>query len=365
MVVGGRLPPRAAQDQIGELAPCPRRGTGVELEFHQLDCRYEWLRVRQPERERRLLASLADHGQQTPIVVVRGAVAYVVVDGHKRIRCLKRLHRDTVTGLVWEMSEADALICRQMVHAEAGASALEQGWLLRALHEGHKLCLPDLARRFDRSVSWVSRRLALARELPEAIQERVREGRIVPHAAMKYLVPLARANEEDCLRLVEAVKEQKLSTRQMGQLYQTYLSGSDKTRELVVSEPLLVLRVERQVQKDVAGVSGVEALISDLHTLSALARRAYRRLRYGLSFLPPDRERAGRAFRQAQADFVDLQNRWEKEHARPRHSGGGAHPQEPGKRHPPDRSDTPDLARSGEEGLVLGDCRGAAFGKSQ
>jgi len=331
----------------------------VDLEFHQLDCRYESLRVRQPERERRLLASLADHGQQTPIVVVRSA-AYVVVDGHKRVRCLKRLHRDSVAGVVWEMSEPEALIFRQMVHSEGGASALEQGWLLRALHEGHDLRLPELARRFDRSVSWVSRRLALARELPEAIQERVREGGIVPHAAMKYLVPLARANEEDCLRLVEAIKEANLSTRQLGQLYQAYMSGDDKTRELVVTEPLLVLRVEQQVQKDSAGISNGEALISDLHTLGALARRAYGRLRQGVSLLPPERERAGRALRQAQADFVDLQNRWEKQNARSRHAGGGAHAQEPGRGHPPDRAGASDLAGGGEEGALLGDGRCAA-----
>ena len=337
----------------------------MDLEFHQLDCRYEALRVRQPERERRLLASLADHGQQTPIVVVPGAESYVVVDGHKRLRCLKRLHRDSVFGVVWEMSEPDALIFRQMVHAEGGASALEQGWLLRALHEGHDLRLPDLARRFDRSVSWISRRLALARELPEAIQERVREGRIVPHAAMKYLVPLARANEGDCLRLVEAVKEQKLSTRQMGQLYRTYMSGNDKTRELVVAEPLLVLRVEQQARQDSAEVSGLEALISDLHALGALARRAYGRLRRGLSLLPPDRERAARAFRQAQADFMDLQNRWEKENARSRHEDGGPHAQEPGTGHPPDRPGAADLARSGEEGPLLRDTRCAASRESQ
>jgi ParB family chromosome partitioning protein len=36
--------------------------------------------------------------------------------------------------------------------------------------------LDELARRFDRSVSWVSRRLALVELLPEAIQQRVREG---------------------------------------------------------------------------------------------------------------------------------------------------------------------------------------------
>lgn len=337
----------------------------MDLEFHELDCRYEALRVRQPERERRLLASLADHGQQMPIVVVRGSTTYVVVDGHKRVRCLKRLHHDSVAGVVWEMSEPDALIFRQMVHGEGSASALEQGWLLRALHEAHALRLPDLARRFDRSVSWVSRRMALARELPESIQDRVREGRIVPHAAMKYLVPLARANEGDCLRLVEAIKDAKLSTRQMGQLYQTYMTGNDKTRELVVTEPLLVLRVEQQAQTDRAEASGVEAFISDLHALGALARRAYGRLRRGLSALPPDRERAARAFRQAQADFIDLQNRWEKENARSRNKGGGLDAQEPRPGDSPDSSCASDLAGSGEEGPLPGDARCAAPGQGQ
>ena len=337
----------------------------MDLEFHQLDCRYEWLRVRRPERERRLLASLADHGQQTPIVVVRGAESYVVVDGHKRLRCLKRLHRDTVAGVVWEMSEADALIFRQVAQAEGSVSALEQGWILRALHEGHDLRLPELARRFDRSVSWISRRLALARELPEAIQERVREGRIVPHAAMKYLVPLARANEADCLRLVEAMKDHRLSTRQMGQLYQTYMGGNDQTRQLVITEPLLVLRVEQQVHKDAAEVSAGEALISDLHALGALARRAYSRLRRGVALLPPDTERVSRALGQAQADFLDLQRRWEKENARSRHQDGGPHPPPPRPGHPADRSDPPDLARCGEDGALLGDARCTASREGQ
>lgn len=44
----------------------------MQLEFHQLDRRWEHLRVRRVDRERRLLASLAATGQQTPIVVVGG-----------------------------------------------------------------------------------------------------------------------------------------------------------------------------------------------------------------------------------------------------------------------------------------------------
>ena len=42
----------------------------MQLEFHQLDRRWERLRARNPARQRRLMASLAESGQQTPIVVV-------------------------------------------------------------------------------------------------------------------------------------------------------------------------------------------------------------------------------------------------------------------------------------------------------
>lgn len=42
----------------------------MQLELHQLERRWEHLRVRHPARQRRLLASLTDSGQQVPIVVV-------------------------------------------------------------------------------------------------------------------------------------------------------------------------------------------------------------------------------------------------------------------------------------------------------
>src|SRR6516225_8209917 len=107
----------------------------MQLEFHQLDRRWEHLRVRHPARERRLLASLAEAGQQMPIVVVAADSAYVVVDGHKRVRCLHRLQHDTVSAVAWEMPAPDALIFRQLLQTEATSCAFEQGWLLRTLHE--------------------------------------------------------------------------------------------------------------------------------------------------------------------------------------------------------------------------------------
>jgi len=290
----------------------------MDLEFHQLDLRYAHLRVRHPARERRLLASLADTGQQMPIVVVAGPDAvHVVVDGYKRVRCLQRLHRDTVHAVAWAMGEAEALIFRQLLHTEAPDSALEHGWVLRTLHEDHGLPLEHLARRFDRSVSWVSRRLSLVRDLPAVIQQHVQEGRIVAHAAMKYLVPLARANGPDCLRLVEAISAHALSTRQVGRLYQTYLAGPAPVRELVTRDPLLVLRVEQErtsggTDPPIAPAAA-DAFIRDVEIVAAVARRASGRLRAGLALPLADRTRAWRACCEAEADVRQLHHRCAQE----------------------------------------------------
>ena len=141
----------------------------MKLEFHQLDRRYEHLRVRNPERQRRLLASLAASGQQTPIVVVAKSEKpdrYQVIDGYKRLAALEQLGRDTVEAVVWEMSEADALVLDRSMRFSEQETALEQGWLLAELERRFGYSLEDLARRFDRSVSWVSRSVSLVRKRP-------------------------------------------------------------------------------------------------------------------------------------------------------------------------------------------------------
>ena len=118
------------------------------LEFHQLDRRWEHLRVHHPARQRRLLASLADSGQQTPIVVVPaegGADRYVVIDGYKRIAALKQLGRDTVEAVVWPMSEAAAVLLDRSLRLSEQETALEVGWLLQELEHRFGYSLDELA----------------------------------------------------------------------------------------------------------------------------------------------------------------------------------------------------------------------------
>src|ERR1700739_239778 len=192
----------------------------MQVEFHQLDRHWEHLRVRHPARQRRLLASLAESGQQTPIVVVaaEGQTArYVVIDGSKRNTALEHLGRDTVEAVVWPMSEAAAVLLDRSLRLSEQETALEVGWLLAELEQRCGCGLDELPRRFDRSVSWVSRRLALVEVLPEAIQQQVREGKILAQVALKFLGPVARQSLEDCQQMAAIFAQRHCDTRQAGQ----------------------------------------------------------------------------------------------------------------------------------------------------
>src|SRR5947208_427822 len=221
----------------------------MKLEFHQLNRRYEHLRVRRPQQQRRLMASLASSGQQTPIVVVVVSSApdsYLVIDGYKRIAALEQLGRDTVEAVIWAMSESDALVLDRSMRLGERETALEQGWLLQELYERFGYSLDDLARRFDRSVSWVSRRLALVEQLPETVQQRVRAGEISAHVAMKYLAPVARTNLKDCQRMAEVFSKYRFRSCQADELYAAWRDASPSIRQRILDSPELFLKAHQQ-----------------------------------------------------------------------------------------------------------------------
>jgi ParB family chromosome partitioning protein len=261
----------------------------MELELHQLRLHYERLRKRHPARERQLLSSLAESGQQLPIVVVcEQASQYVVIDGYKRVRALKRLARDVVRSTCWEVAEVEALLLERGMRG-ASEDALDQAWLLAELQERFGLSLEELARRFERSRSWVSRRLGLLQALPQRVHEQVRAGSLSAHAAMKYLLPLARANAQAASDLAGSITPLKLTSRQIGALYAGWQSGTARTRELILSHPQLYLQAQHEKQQ--APSSAAQRWLNDLGALGGIARRARRALEQGLLQQLLDRER--------------------------------------------------------------------------
>ena len=212
------------------------------------------------------------------VVAAEGqADRYVVIDGYKRIAALEQLGRDTVEAVVWPMSEAAAVLLDRSLRLSEHETALEVGWLLAELEQRFGYGLDELARRFDRSVSWVSRRLALVEVLPEAIQQQVREGKILAQVAMKFLVPVARQSLEDCQRMAAIFAQHHCDTREAGQLYAAWRKGSPAIRKRILDDPELFFKTQRQAQEKAPAGTGAE-LLRDLEMVVAIVNRAQRRL---------------------------------------------------------------------------------------
>ena len=282
----------------------------MEVELHQLTLRYERLRKRHPAQERGLLSSLAEIGQQLPIVVVREADRFVLIDGYKRVRALQRLGRDTVRVTHWQIEEVDALLLERGLR-RGHEDALDQAWLLAELQERCGWSQEELARRFEHSKSWVSGRLALLQILPAPIQEQVRCGSLSAHAAMKYLVPLARLSTAAAEQLAASLTPWKPTTREVGALYAGWTTGTQRTRELIVTSPQVYLQA--QAAQNPAPASVLQRFISDLGALGGIARRAHRALEQGLlqQLLECERIEVKEAFARAHAQMQRLIHRLE------------------------------------------------------
>jgi ParB family chromosome partitioning protein len=256
----------------------------MQVEWHQLDMKYEHLRVQTPGRRSRLATSLLEHGQQAPVLVVAsGDDQYVLIDGYARVGALKALGRDLVEAVVLDLSEADALVVCFRMETSRRRSALEDAWLLTELAETHGMSQQQIAARLQRSVSWVSRRLSLVRVLPAGAQQAIKAGVVPAHAAMKCLVPLARANCDQCERLVGQLGTEPISVRQMERLYEGWRSGDEEQRERIAGNPLLYLRADEQTAGPADPVEEeAKRLVADLKMTIAGLRRARRRLIEGV-----------------------------------------------------------------------------------
>ncbi|HUQ23950.1 MAG TPA: KorB domain-containing protein [Gaiellaceae bacterium] len=261
----------------------------MRLELHQLDQKYASLRAREPAREQRLLVSLGEHGQQTPVWVTATEEAgrWVLIDGYARVRALRALARDWADARVMEVPEAEALLRSFGLDNTRPRSALEEGWMLRSLRDEHGLKQQELATRLDRSESWVSRRLDLVRVLPASVQEAVQKGRFSAKAAERVLVPLARAKPAQCEKLVKGLMPQGASARELLRIYEAWKRSTPEQRERIAGAPRLFLQAEAatreaeraaKVEEPAKGLDELALLLRDLATIASVCARQSGRL---------------------------------------------------------------------------------------
>lgn len=270
----------------------------MELQIDQLELRYSRLRIFDSVRRGRLLSSIADQGQTSPVLVLPIEDGrFVLLDGYMRISVLLDLAKDLVSALELSMPEADALVFVHRFDVAARHTALEEAWLVAELVARHHLSLHLVGLRLGRSTSWVSRRLALARNLSEVATEAIQAGRIPAHAAAKYLVPLARANSAQCTTLVKNLGKERLSDRQVERLYIAWKRADDVGKERIVAQPMLALAASEEVFGPIVLGEPFDLLLSDIDAWVGVGRRARRRLEEGDVQVPEPRKQRVRAAR--------------------------------------------------------------------
>jgi ParB-like chromosome segregation protein Spo0J len=223
----------------------------VEVDIDSLDLRYARLRARRPALEKRLIVSMDEAGQQSPVIVVAGEELgqWVLIEGRKRVRALRRLKADTVKAVVWELAPAEALIAAYQLQDGTGWNALEEGWLAWELVRSAGLSLGEVGRRLERSKAWVSGRVGLVEGLPERVLDGVQGGKIGAYVATRYLVPFARANAGECEKLAEKIMENGFRSREVEALCRYYAVAGPKSRRRMVEEPVRFLAALKEARK--------------------------------------------------------------------------------------------------------------------
>jgi ParB-like chromosome segregation protein Spo0J len=276
----------------------------LELDLHRLELRFASSRLLEPRAVARIAHSIERCGQIVPCIVVAvpgGAGGeleqLVLIDGYRRIAALRRLGRDTASVERWTCDVTDALLGLLTRTQNRPFASIEEALLLRELVQGQGLSQHDVARRCGRDVSWVSRRLELlsgerARErgLPDAALAAVRGGTLSSWAANRIVAPLARANAEHADRLLTALADTPLSTRELHCWFEHYQRGFRSARDHMVSRPRLFLDALRANGEQRAGErlrDGPEGeCAADLRSIEAILARLRKRVA-ALRPLPP------------------------------------------------------------------------------
>jgi len=249
----------------------------LESDLHRLDLRFASLRMRQPRLIERLARSIEQNGQLVPLVAVAEPSAHwVLIDGYLRVEALRRLARDTARVELWDCPLAQALLI-VLVRVQARTwEAIEEGAVIRELITQFALSQREVARQSGRDVSWVSRRLALVQDLPEALFVAICRGEFSTWAATRVLAPLARANPDHAQRLLSALQGEPLSTRALASWFQHYQQANRPKRERMVCQPQLfcqALQARAREQEDKAlGVGPEGAWLAELRRIAQRLR---------------------------------------------------------------------------------------------
>jgi len=160
----------------------------TEIELDSLKLTFQHIRIKRPHLINQLTTLIERQGQLVPIIVIGdNQQGFTLIDGYLRVQALKRLGVDTAKSETWDC-EAEHALPQLLMHAQSHAfDAIEEAMLLQELRNRYDLSLEKIALQIGRDKSWVSRRLSLVDDLPDAICKAVMKGTISVWSAYPHI----------------------------------------------------------------------------------------------------------------------------------------------------------------------------------
>lgn len=248
------------------------------VERNTLDLRYQGYRLRDDDREARLLADIAARGIEEPLQGVDTGVARVLLDGFKRFRCAQKLHLDCVPYVSLGKEEADGIMQLLQARQDQGLGILEQAKFVEELLTVHGMSPAGVAESLGRSKGWVSMRRCLLEEMSSTVQQILLAGQFPVYGYMYTLRRFMRMNEvsrQDIEAFVRAVSGRRLSVRDIELLAEAFFRGGDSLRQGIEEGKLdWSLEYLKNVPHDQQGCNEVERLLlKDLQGVQKLMQR--------------------------------------------------------------------------------------------
>ena len=200
----------------------------ISVEISNIDLRYQHCRLSHGPNEKRLLASILEQGIHDPLLgVVRNGTP-VLLDGFKRLRCARKLAINRVPFQSLADDEATAIIALMRLANAKSLTLLEQACLIDELKRLHKFSVVEIARRLERSTTWVGARQGILTEMTPLIKEKVMSGAFPLSAYMYNLRTVRRLSSiqpHEIEGFVLATAGKGLSVRDLDILAKGYFKG--------------------------------------------------------------------------------------------------------------------------------------------
>jgi len=239
------------------------------VELASIDLRYETYRIRNKRDEARLLDSIAQRGIEKPLEGVDTEQGRFLLNGFKRFRCAKKLLIDCVPYVSMGQDEVLGIVDLLRSSNDRTLVILEQARFIDDLLSTHHMSLAEVAQMLSRSISWVSMRQGILREMTKTVQQRLLDGTFPIYSYMSTLRPFMRMNKvskENIDQFVQATSGKNWSVRDIDRLARAYFQGPSSLREAIDQGKVgFALDQMNQVPENQEGCSSFErAMLNDL-----------------------------------------------------------------------------------------------------